>query len=98
MSAVPYQARRSGASIDRAQQVRALEVIQKRGRWSSQKSVKRYEKSGRLNEVWKRLSPAVQAHCELCALRLEDYVLNGATLPRPALVPLTPGRRRKRAQ
>ena len=42
---VPYQGRHSGASVDRAENLRTSESIQKRGRWKSAKSVRRYEKA-----------------------------------------------------
>ena len=45
---VPYQARHSGPSIDRAQNVRSQEEVRKRGGWQSRQSVARYEKAGRL--------------------------------------------------
>ena len=50
---VAYQMRHSGASVDRAVRRRTLEQIQKRGRWQSHHSVRRYEKTGRLNESWR---------------------------------------------
>ena len=43
---VPCQGRHSGASVHRAENLRTLESIQKRGRWKSAKSVRRYEKNG----------------------------------------------------
>ena len=48
---VPYQMRHSGASLDRAKGLRTLEATQKRGRWTSLASVRRYEKHGRLNDT-----------------------------------------------
>ncbi|CAE7512342.1 unnamed protein product [Symbiodinium sp. CCMP2592] len=44
----PYQMRHSGPSIDRAQHLRSLLEVQRRGTWKSAKSVLRYEKSARL--------------------------------------------------
>ena len=53
--------RRSGDSVDRAEDLRTLESMQKRGRWKSAKSARRYEKSGRVNQSWSELAPLVQA-------------------------------------
>ncbi|CAE7224534.1 unnamed protein product [Symbiodinium sp. CCMP2592] len=47
----PYQWRHSGPSIDISRRFRTLTEVQKRGRWKSPKSVTRYEKSGRLDEL-----------------------------------------------
>ncbi len=89
IEAVPYQARHSGASIDRAEGRRSLESCQKRGRWASFKSVRRYEKHGRLNQTWNELSPEVKAHCEMCLRIIEGVVLRGEPCPLP---PSTGGR------
>jgi hypothetical protein len=83
VDAVPYQARHSGASVDRAEGSRSLEACQKRGRWASAKSVKRYEKAGRLNQTWRELSAPLQAHCAHCANILEDVLVRGAVCPAP---------------
>ena len=96
---VPYQARHSGASCDRAENVRSLEATQKRGQWASQKSVKRYEKAGRVNMSWQELSPELQAHCMHCAKIIPDVVLHGAPCPPPPPIRMssstTPGGRRR---
>ncbi|CAK0855523.1 unnamed protein product [Prorocentrum cordatum] len=44
----PHVARHSAPSHDALVRARSLAVVQKRGRWAHAKSVKRYEKSGRL--------------------------------------------------
>ena len=80
---VPYQGRHSGASVDRAEGRRSLEAIQKRGRWRSTKSVRRYEKAGRVNQTWAELSPEVQAHCSRCERALAGVLLQGAECPLP---------------
>ena len=81
---VPYLMRHSGASIDRATDVRDQVETTKRGRWAAARSVRRYEKRGRLNETWRTLSTAQQAYCEACARNLERIVLFGdAGPPRP---------------
>ena len=79
--AVPYQARHSGASIDRLKEVRTLGEVQKRGRWMSHKSVARYEKGGRLGEQMNRLPKALQEHLGRCLSGLADFV--SGRLPPP---------------
>ena len=59
----PYQWRHSGPSIDISRRLRTLTEVQKRGRWKSQKSVTRYEKSGRLAMNFNGLPLKVQQHC-----------------------------------
>ena len=58
---VPYQCGHSGASHDRAVQLRSLLEIQKRGQWTSNKSVMRYEKSARLGQTYAQYSSRLQA-------------------------------------
>ena len=48
---VPYQCRHSGASLDKAGQHRTMLEIKKRGRWKSDNSIARHEKSGRLAQI-----------------------------------------------
>ena len=61
---VPYQCRHSGASHDRAVQLRSLLEIQKRGQWRSSRSVVRYEKSARLGQTYAQYSTRLQAWIE----------------------------------
>ena len=49
---VLYMGRHSGASLDRLQEVLPLKEVQKRGRWSAESSVKRYEKRALVQEVY----------------------------------------------
>ena len=72
---VPYQARHSGPSIDRATKVRDLEEVRKRGQWLTRQSVMRYEKAGRLAATWQRLSPSTQAACKSAERYIEDIML-----------------------
>ena len=81
---VPYQARHSGPSIDRAKNVRTQEEVRKRGGWLSRQSVARYEESGqtcsKLAET-SRLSPT-----DLPSSRK----VHGRDLPRPRIPRHTP--------
>ncbi|CAK0850468.1 unnamed protein product, partial [Prorocentrum cordatum] len=55
-----YRFRRTGASVDFATGARRLEEIQRRGRWRSARSLRRYEHGGRLADLLRRLPPDVQ--------------------------------------
>ena len=54
----PHCLRHGAASSDFASKLRSLDEIQRRGRWKSQLSLKRYEKSGRLARQFDLLSTA----------------------------------------
>ncbi|CAK0906248.1 unnamed protein product, partial [Prorocentrum cordatum] len=77
VDAVPYQGRHSGASLDRASNRRTQEEVQKRGRWATLTSVKRYEKAGRLNESWEGLSELTKSFCVAALRVMEDVILLG---------------------
>ncbi|CAK0883482.1 unnamed protein product, partial [Prorocentrum cordatum] len=55
-----YRFRHAGASVDFATGARRLEEIQRRGRWRSARSLRRYEHGGRLADLLRRLPPDVQ--------------------------------------
>jgi hypothetical protein len=65
-----YQVRHGGASHDAASRARPLDEIQKRGRWRSQRTMRRYENGGRLAEVLGRLRPDQLMHAQQCRRRL----------------------------
>ena len=67
---VPYQARHSGPSIDRASGDLSQEDVPKRGGWLSRQSVARYEKAGRL-----KLSSEVQLTCVMAEKYIEEIIL-----------------------
>lgn len=76
IQAVPYQARHSGPSIDRAQNLRTQAEVHKRGRWRSHRSLVRYEKHGRLQTVWNQLNPGQQAKFRDAEIHIEAAVLS----------------------
>ena len=76
-----YVLRHSGPSVDKARQRRTLAEIKARGRWSSDKSVQRYQKEGRVGQQFLALPAAVQAR----ARRAPAEAL--ARLPRPCSAP-----------
>ena len=51
---VPYQTRHSGASIDLCLSHRSMREVQSRGRWASDKSMLRYNKSAKLAQSMKQ--------------------------------------------
>ncbi|CAE8603762.1 unnamed protein product [Polarella glacialis] len=63
----PYRLRHGGASTDYAAGDRPLVDIQRRGRWRSYNSVRRYEKGGRLTQQLQQLPARVRAHAVSCA-------------------------------
>jgi len=80
MNLVPYSARHSGPSADRATGVRSLLEIKKRGRWGADASVRRYEQGGRILEELHKLTPAVRQRAVMAELRIAD-VLSGVFKP-----------------
>jgi integrase len=63
----PYRLRHGGASQDFALGRRTLAEVQRRGRWRSFGSVRRYEKGGRLSQLLGALQPRVLDHAARCA-------------------------------
>ena len=52
---VLYMGRHSGASLDRLEEVHSLAEVQRRGRWRSEASVRRYEKRALTQEVYLKM-------------------------------------------
>ncbi|OLQ10494.1 hypothetical protein AK812_SmicGene5815 [Symbiodinium microadriaticum] len=65
-----YRLRHGGASYESANRLRDLTAIQARGRWQTLKSVKNYEKGGRLQQLFGSLDEVVQRRCLEAAARL----------------------------
>jgi integrase len=61
--AVLYQLRHSGPSYDRLTKSRSLQDVKKRGRWSADSSVRRYEAHARLAQEFQRLPKKIQQKC-----------------------------------
>ena len=66
----PYRLRHGGASHDFSLGLRDLAGVQLRGRWRSQASVRRYQKGGRLAQLFARLPAEVQRQATEAANRL----------------------------
>lgn len=56
-----YQLRHGSASTDVLTNLRSLTEVQKRGRWGSQKSVRRYSNGGRVSQVFDNLDAEQKA-------------------------------------
>lgn len=82
---VPYAARHSGPSVDRALGVRSQEEVRKRGRWKQHRSMTRYEKAARLAATARSYTPSISAFMDVCEAQLADVVLGLRTdrLPLP---------------
>ncbi|CAK0840736.1 unnamed protein product [Prorocentrum cordatum] len=74
LTAVPYQARRSGASIDAARKYRTRAEIKARGRWKADKSVLRYDSKAKIVESVDKLPDSLAPHVRMCELRLWDHL------------------------
>ncbi|CAK0820931.1 unnamed protein product [Prorocentrum cordatum] len=72
---VTYQARRGGATRDILLQRRTLEETRKRGTWETYSSLRRYEKSGRVQKVMQSTPPHLLAFAKLARGNLEEWLL-----------------------
>ena len=61
---VPHQLRHAGASYEYASQKKSIADVKRKGRWSSDSAVRRYEKSGRINEQLAKLDLKILEYCE----------------------------------
>ncbi len=72
--AVPYQLRHAGASDDMVSGRWRLAEVKLRGRWSSDRSVARYAKGGRIADQISRLAPNLARHAAVCHERLGEIL------------------------
>ena len=70
----PYMLRHGGASHDFGSKARPIVDVQRRGRWQSWHSVRRYEKGARLSQVLQMAPDAVQDRAARCADSLGEIV------------------------
>ena len=80
---VLYSNRHGGPSADRGDGSRSPEEIQRRGRWASERSVRRYEQTGRLHAVIASLPATVQDFCRRAAAHLLELIISPRALRRP---------------
>lgn len=90
MNFIPYQCRHGGASEDfflwersGGANGRNLKEVQRRGRWESDNSVKRYEKSGLLLVVLNQLPDHVRRHTSQMCAQIELLVCGSASYSEP---------------
>ena len=86
VQAVPYQARHSGASLDAALGHRSRLEIKARGRWSSDRSIIRYESKARVVESLDQIPKPMIAYMKECECRLGDLLcgrVSARSLRRP---------------
>ena len=74
LSGLAYSMRHGGPAWDRYNQFRSVAEVKSRGRWVSDKSLKRYEKHSKIAQAIAKLSKPVQRHHALCALRLVEFL------------------------
>ena len=77
----PYQLRHTGASMDIATGDRQLQAVKKRGRWSADASVKRYEWSAHVTRVLYMIPEPARTLCIESAQFLPS-VCSGARAPK----------------
>ena len=92
---VLYSLRHGGPSADRANGTRSAETVQKRGRWASELSCRRYEQPGRLHVVLSRIPSNIWQLCIACraaivALLLHPYDMEQLPAPDVPLLPPAP--------
>jgi integrase len=76
-----YLLRHSGPSDDFLMKARDLRAIKKRGRWSDDRSVRRYEKSARALKQASDLPVYVQRYARTCQLEVHKVMLDGKQPP-----------------
>ena len=72
----PYQLRHGGASDDLNAKSRDYLAVKARGRWSTDQSVRRYGKVGKIQQILNQLSPSVMAYCRWSHRNLEKAFKN----------------------
>ena len=75
-----YRLRHSGPSADFLSGRRTIPEIKHRGRWSSDSSVRRYQKGGRINELLSRCSAQMKEFAARC-LEVVPRILQSAAAP-----------------
>ena len=66
-----YQARHTGASLDRLEERISLEEVKRRGRWRAETSVRRYEKRALIQEVYLSMTEAQRRFAHRATAQLE---------------------------
>ena len=77
---VLHQLRHGGASYDYTEKSLSPTEIQVRGRWASERSTRRYQKSGRINEQLAEMETSILGFCEESFKNIEG-ILDGSSTP-----------------
>ena len=72
---VPHVFRHTGPSNDRYHQRRSIAEVRRRGRWGHEKSVSRYDKPGRMLQVWSKIREQSRAQLMRSSLRLDRLII-----------------------
>ena len=70
-----YSLRRGGASEDFLRKRRSLDEVQRRGRWRTEKSVRRYTKEAKLLSELHRIDPRIITYGEFVESRIQNLFL-----------------------
>ena len=81
LGGVAYSMRHGGPAWDRYNQFRSVAEVKSRGRWISDKSLKRYEKHSKIVQAIVKMSKPVQRHHDLCAIRLVEFLDDASASP-----------------
>lgn len=79
----PYQLRHGGATEDLTSKIREFSMVKARGRWKTDASVRRYAKTGRVQQLLCRLSLRNMQFCTWSEKNIQA-VYQGRLLPRSA--------------
>ena len=85
---VPYSLRHAGASGDFLENTRTLQEIQFRGRWRSEKSLKRYCKASLAQAVAAEIRPEVIEYGRFVQTHLAALLMKRKAMPPPPVVNL----------
>lgn len=81
-----YMLRHGGASNDALMKTRTIEHIKQRGRWLSDRSVKRYQKSTRAQQLAAAMHPETLQYADLAEASLPEYIMQTRAAPPPPAV------------
>ena len=80
----PYSLRHGGASFDRMTNRRTLDAIKRRGRWTSDSSLRRYERAATAQRVLTQLPEESKLYGHRVAQHLQQYFKGTLREPPPA--------------
>ena len=85
-----YSLRHGGASADALRRTRSIEEIKKRGRWTSDASVRRYEKAALAMREERRAGEEALAYGSLIESRLGEVLMGTISAPPPPRAGIAP--------